>query len=130
MTNFKRVREWMKTFGQETPSLPNFPSQRVIKLRDSLINEEFCVEYRNAVEDNDLIEVADALADILVVVYGTAVAFGIDIDEVFTEVMDSNDSKAGEDGKPIFRDDGKILKGPNFFLPDIANTLLKQGRLK
>ena len=129
VTNFERVRKWMATFGQDTPCFPAFPSREVLDLRDSLINEEFCVEYREAVRNNDLIETADALADILVVVYGTAVALGIDIDMIFNEVMDSNDSKAGEDGKPIFREDGKVLKGPNYFKPDIAKLLRRQAEI-
>ncbi len=126
MTNFQRVRTWMQVFGQDTPDFPAFPSDEVLELRESLISEEFNFEYLDAVKARDLVEVADALADILVVVYGTAVAFGIDIDAVFTEVMNSNDSKAGEDGKPIFREDGKVLKGPNYFPPDIALILSKQ----
>lgn len=125
MTNFERVKSWMQNFGQATPLTSGFPAQGVIELRDSLINEEFCVEYRDAVKARDLVEVADALADILVVVYGTAVAYGIDADAVFTEAMDSNDSKAGEDGKPIYREDGKILKGPNYFKPDMSMVLAR-----
>lgn len=126
MTNFQRVKEWMVKFGQETPPKPIFPAQKVIDLRESIIDEEYLVEFKDAVKARDLVEVADALGDILVVVYGTAVAYGIDIDEVFTEVMDSNDSKAGADGLPIFREDGKILKGPNYFKPDVVGLILKQ----
>ena len=123
MTNFEKVKEFMVTFGQEVQEYPNLPpDSRVVDLRLDLINEEvgeLCV----AVEYNDMIEIADALADILYVTYGMGAALGIDLDKCFEEVQRSNMSKLGEDGKPMYREDGKVLKGPNYSPPDLTSVL-------
>ena len=122
MTNFEKVKEFMITFGQEVKNKAEFPNDKIINLRKKLIEEEF-QELKDAIKDNDIVEVADALTDILVVTYGAGVAFGIDLDKCFQEVHRSNMSKLSEDGTPIYRDDGKILKGPNYFKPRIAEIL-------
>lgn len=122
-TNFDLVEDFMKAFGQEVKSDPDFPNDETVSLRIELIAEELN-ELFDACEQKDIVEVADALTDILYVTYGAGHAFGIDLDECFREVQRSNMSKLGEDGKPIYRDDGKVLKGPNYFEPDLKSILL------
>ena len=122
MSNFDKVRDFMKAFGQEVKRSPEFPTEETAKLRIELIVEELN-ELIDAKEDKDLIGIADALTDILYVTYGAGHAFGIDLDECFREVQRSNMSKLGEDGKPIYREDGKVLKGPNYSEPDLKKTL-------
>ena len=122
MTNAEKVKLFMETFGQEVKTKPEFPSQEVTELRLELISEELN-EFWDACENKDIVEVADALTDILYVTYGAAHAFGIDIDKCFEEVQRSNMSKLGEDGKPIYREDGKVQKGPNYFKPDLKKIL-------
>jgi predicted HAD superfamily Cof-like phosphohydrolase len=120
-TNAEMVAEFHRAFGVPSLDRPGFPDGRV-SLRINLITEEF-VELLLAIGQRDIVEVADALADLLVVTYGTALEFGIPIDEVFEEVHDSNMSKLDENGKPIYREDGKVLKGPNWRPPDIRHIL-------
>ena len=122
MTNFESVKKFMQTFGQEVKIKASFPSEKIVSLRIDLINEEL-TELKQAVQKQDLKEVADALTDILYVTYGAGHAFGIDLDKCFEEVQNSNMSKLGEDGKPIFNEDGKIMKGPNYFKPDLSKYL-------
>ena len=122
MTNFEKVKEFMEKFGQEVRSSPELPDDDVLELRYQLIKEELS-ELDTAMWQYDLIEVADALTDLLYVVYGAGLAFGIDLDKCFEEVHDSNMSKLGADGKPIYREDGKILKGPNFREPDLKRVI-------
>tara|TARA_B100000035_G_scaffold65303_1_gene53052 strand:- start:1588 stop:1971 length:384 start_codon:yes stop_codon:yes gene_type:complete len=121
-SNFDKVRNFMQAFGQEVKRSPEFPTEETAKLRIELIVEELN-ELIDAKEDKDLIGIADALTDILYVTYGAGHAFGIDLDECFREVQRSNMSKLGEDGKPIYREDGKVLKGPNYSEPDLKKTL-------
>ena len=122
MTNFQKVKKFMKTFGQEVKSRPSFSSEKINELRYNLIKEELD-EFKQALDNNDLLEVADALTDILYVTYGAGHAFGIDLDACFQEVQNSNMSKLGEDGMPIFNDKGKVMKGPNYFKPDISKYI-------
>ncbi len=122
MTNANKVKLFMESFGQEVKSKPEFPSDNTVKLRIELISEEL-QELVDACNANDIIEVADALTDILYVTYGAAHSFGIPIDECFKEVQRSNMSKLGEDGKPIYREDGKVMKGPNYSVPNLKNVL-------
>ena len=122
MTNANKVKLFMESFGQEVKTKPEFPSDDTVKLRIELISEEL-QELVDACNANDIIEVADALTDILYVTYGAAHSFGIPIDECFKEVQRSNMSKLGEDGKPIYREDGKVMKGPSYFKPDLKNVL-------
>ena len=122
MTNANKVKLFMESFGQEVKSKPEFPSDDTVKLRIELISEEL-QELVDACKAGDIIEVADALTDILYVTYGAAHSFGIPIDECFKEVQRSNMSKLGEDGKPIYREDGKVMKGPSYFKPDLKNVL-------
>jgi len=112
----------MIAFGQEVKSKPEFPNSDIVKLRVDLIDEELR-ELQEACETKDMVEVADALSDLLYVVYGAGHAFGIDLDRTFEEVHRSNMSKLGEDGKPIYREDGKVLKGPNFKLPNLKKII-------
>ena len=119
MTNFGKVRYFMKTFGQEIKNKPSLSTKKIYKLRVSLINEEL-EEFKKAIKNNDLKEVADALTDILYVTYGAGHAFGINLDKCFDEVQQSNMSKLGDDGKPIYNDKGKVMKGPNYFKPDLT----------
>ena len=112
----------MKAMGQDQPEKSGFPDDSIIDLRLDLINEEY-KELRDAVEADDIVEVADALTDMLYVVYGMGHAFGINLDLAFNNVHASNMSKMGEDGKPIYREDGKVLKGPNYFPPKIKRAL-------
>ena len=122
MTNFDKVKEFMITFGQEVKNNPEFPNEKIIELRKKLIDEEFN-ELKQAIEDNDIVEVADALTDILVVTYGAGIAFGIDLDKCFDEVHKSNMSKLSEDGQPIYNEYGKVMKGPNYFKPNLKKIL-------
>ena len=122
MTNFQKVKNFMETFGQEVKSSPSFSTTKINELRYNLIKEELD-EFRQALDNNDLLEVADALTDILYVTYGAGHAFGIDLDACFQEVQNSNMSKLGKDGKPIFNDQGKVMKGPNYFKPDLSKYI-------
>ena len=122
MSNFNKVGTFMKTFGQEVKSKPSFSTGKINKLRIDLIKEELD-ELKEAMEDNDLLEVADALTDILYVAYGAGHAFGIDLDKCFDEVHNSNMSKLGEDGKPIYNEQGKVMKGPKYFKPDLKKLI-------
>ena len=122
MTNFEKVKEFMTTFGQEVKNKAEFPNEKIVELRKKLIDEEFN-ELKDAINENDLIEVADALTDILVVTYGAGVAFGSDLDKCFKEVHRSNMSKLSEDGKPIYNEFGKVMKGPNYFKPNLKQYL-------
>ena len=119
MSNFESVKVFMRTFGQEIKDKPSFPSAKITQLRHSLIEEELN-ELKEAIDKNNLKEVADALADILYVTYGAGHAFGINLDACFTEVQSSNMSKLGKDGKPIYNEYGKVLKGPKYFKPDLS----------
>ena len=122
MTNFEKVKEFMRTFGQEVKDKSEFPNEKIIELRKKLIEEEFD-ELKQAINEKDLVEVADALTDILVVTYGAGVAFGINLDKCFEEVHRSNMSKLSEDGKPIFNEFGKVMKGPNYSKPNLKQFL-------
>ena len=119
MSNFNKVGTFMKTFGQEVKTKPSFSSDKINKLRIDLIKEEL-YELQEAMGNNDLLEVADALTDILYVTYGAGHAFGIDLDKCFDEVQNSNMSKLGENGEPIYNESGKVMKGPNYFKPDLS----------
>ena len=119
MSNFNKVGTFMKTFGQEVKTKPSFSSDKINKLRIDLIKEELD-ELQEAMKNNDLLEVADALTDILYVTYGAGHAFGINLDKCFDEVQNSNMSKLGENGEPIYNDSGKVMKGPNYFKPDLS----------
>ena len=123
MTNFEKVGLFMKTFGQEVKIKAGLSTEKINELRISLVNEEL-EEFKEAIKSNDLKEVADALTDILYVTYGAGHAFGINLDKCFEEVQQSNMSKLSEDGKPIYNDAGKVMKGPKYFKPDL-NKFLK-----
>ena len=123
MSNFEKVGLFMKTFGQEVKNKPGLSTEKINKLRVSLINEEL-EEFKDAIKNNDLKEAADALTDILYVTYGAGHAFGVNLDKCFDEVQQSNMSKLGEDGKPIYNEAGKVMKGPKYFKPDL-NKFLK-----
>jgi len=118
MSNFEDVKKFMKTFGQIVETKPQFPNEKTTQLRLDLIEEELN-ELNQAIESKDLKEVADALTDILYVTYGAGCAFGIDLDRCFKEVQRANMSKLGKDGKPIFNDKGKVMKGPNYSAPNL-----------
>ena len=118
MSNFESVKKFMKTFGQEVKEKADFPSNKITTLRYDLISEELA-ELKEAIDKKDIKEVADALTDILYVTYGAGHAFGIDLDKCFDEVQRSNMSKLGIDGKPIYNEKGKVMKGPNYFEPDL-----------
>ena len=118
MSNFESVKKFMKTFGQEVKEKAEFPSDKVASLRYDLIKEELG-EFKEAIDKKDIKEIADALTDILYVTYGAGHAFGIDLDKCFEEVQNSNMSKLGEDGKPIYNEKGKVMKGPNYFKPNL-----------
>ena len=122
MTNFESVKKFMQTFGQEVSTKASFPNDKITSLRLSLIKEEL-LELTEAVEKKDIIEVADALTDILYVTYGAGHAFGINLDKCFEEVQNSNMSKLGVDGKPIYNDQGKVMKGPNYFKPNLSKFI-------
>ena len=119
MSNFSKVGTFMKTFGQEVKDKPAFSTDKINTLRIDLIKEEL-EELTEAMKNNDLLEVADALTDILYVTYGAGHAFGIDLDKCFEEVQNSNMSKLDENGKPIYNESGKVMKGPNYFKPDLS----------
>ena len=119
MTNFKSVKKFMETFGQEIKEKASFPDEKITSLRYDLIKEELG-ELKEAIDQKDIKEVADALTDILYVTYGAGHAFGIDLDKCFEEVQNSNMSKLGPDGKPIYNDKGKVMKGPNYFKPNLG----------
>ena len=118
MTNFESVKKFMETFGQEIKEKASFPNDKITALRYDLIKEELD-EFKEAIDKKDIKEIADALTDILYVTYGAGHAFGIDLDKCFEEVQNSNMSKLGKDGKPIYNDKGKVMKGPNYFKPDL-----------
>ena len=118
MSNFENVKKFMKTFGQEVKEKAEFPSDKITSLRYDLISEELS-ELKEAINNKDIKEVADALTDILYVTYGAGHAFGINLDKCCEEVQNSNMSKLGEDGKPIYNDKGKVMKGPNYFKPNL-----------
>tara|TARA_B100001250_G_scaffold120842_1_gene102585 strand:+ start:302 stop:673 length:372 start_codon:yes stop_codon:yes gene_type:complete len=122
MTNFEKVGLFMKTFGQEVKKTPGLSSKKINKLRINLINEEL-EEFKLAILNDDLKEAADALTDILYVTYGAGHAFGINLDKCFEEVQRSNMSKLGDDKKPIYNEDGKVMKGPKYFKPDLSKFL-------
>jgi predicted HAD superfamily Cof-like phosphohydrolase len=122
MSNFNKVGIFMKTFGQEVKKKPSFSSDKINKLRIDLIKEEL-EELTEAMKNNDILEVADALTDILYVTYGAGHAFGIDLDKCFNEVQNSNMSKLDENGKPIYNDAGKVMTGPNYFKPDLSKFI-------
>ncbi len=124
MTNFERVKRFMETFGQETREKAAFPNDKTTSLRYNLIKEELD-ELKEAIDKKDIKEVADALTDILYVTYGAGHAFGINLDKCFEEVQNSNMSKLGLDGKPIYNENGKVMKGPNYFKPDLSKLLAK-----
>ena len=122
MTNFEKVKLFMNTYGQEVKDKAEFSDEKTNKLRIDLIKEEL-EELTHAINDKNLLEVADALTDILYVTYGAGHAFGIDLDKCFDEVQNSNMSKLGEDGKPIYNESGKVMKGPNYFKPDLLKFI-------
>ena len=122
MTNFNKVGEFMKTFGQEVKNKPSLSTEKINQLRISLIQEELS-ELKEAMDNKDLLEVADALTDLLYVTYGAGHAFGIDLDKCFDEVQNSNMSKLGEDGKPIYNEFGKVMKGPKYFKPNLEKLI-------
>ena len=122
MSNFESVKKFMKTFGQEVKEKAEFPTDKITSLRYDLIREELD-ELKEAIDNKDIKEVADALTDILYVTYGAGHSFGIDLDKCFDEVQRSNMSKLGDDGKPIYNENGKVLKGPNYFKPDLTKFI-------
>tara|TARA_B100001057_G_scaffold455968_1_gene502921 strand:- start:99 stop:470 length:372 start_codon:yes stop_codon:yes gene_type:complete len=123
MTNFESVKKFMEKFGQEIKGKAGFPSEKITSLRFALIKEELD-ELKDAMDNKDIKEVADALTDILYVTYGAGHAFGINLDKCFKEVQNSNMSKLGLDGKPIYNDKGKVMKGPNYFKPDLGKFVI------
>jgi predicted HAD superfamily Cof-like phosphohydrolase len=123
MTNFESVKKFMETFGQEIKEKAEFPDKKITELRFDLIQEEL-EELKDAIEKKDIQEVADALTDILYVTYGAGHAFGINLDKCFQEVQNSNMSKLGQDGKPIYNEKGKVLKGPNYFKPNLTRFVI------
>jgi len=122
MSNFNKVKTFMDTYGQEVKNTPEFPDSKIVQLRIDLIQEELN-ELKEAINNNDIIEVADALTDILYVTYGAGHSFGVDLDSCFNEVQNSNMSKLGDDGKPIYNESGKVMKGPNYFKPNIKRII-------
>ena len=122
MSNFNKVKIFMDTYGQEVKNTPEFPDSKIVQLRINLIQEELN-ELKEAINNNDIIEVADALTDILYVTYGAGHSFGVDLDSCFNEVQNSNMSKLGDDGKPIYNESGKVMKGPNYFKPNIKKII-------
>ena len=122
MSNFSKVGIFMKTFGQDVKNEPSFSTDKINKLRVDLIKEEL-EELNEAMKNKDLLEVADALTDILYVTYGAGHAFGINLDKCFEEVQNSNMSKLDDNGKPIYNDSGKVMKGPNYFKPNLLKFL-------
>ena len=122
MSNFNKVKIFMNTYGQEVKNTPEFSDSKIVQLRIDLIQEELN-ELKEAINNNDIIEVADALTDILYVTYGAGHSFGVDLDSCFNEVQNSNMSKLGDDGKPIYNESGKVMKGPNYFKPNIKKII-------
>ena len=122
MTNFNKVKMFMNTYGQDVKKKSSFPDPKTVKLRIDLIEEELN-ELKEAIINNDIVEVADALTDILYVTYGAGHSFGVDLDKCFDEVQRSNMSKLGKDGHPIYNDFGKVMKGPNFFSPNLKKII-------
>ena len=122
MSNFESVKKFMKTFGQEVKEKAEFPSEKITSLRYELIREEL-EEFKDAINNKDIKEVADALTDILYVTYGAGHAFGINLDKCFDEVQNSNMSKLGNNGKPIYNESGKVMKGPDYFKPDLSKFI-------
>ena len=122
MTNFESVKKFMETFGQEIKEKASFPNDKIISLRYELIKEEL-EEFKDAIDKKDIKEVADALTDILYVTYGAGHAFGINLDKCFEEVQNSNMSKLGLNGKPIYNDKGKVMKGPSYFKPELSKFI-------
>jgi len=122
MSNFNKVKAFMNTYGQDVNEKASFPKDTIVQLRVDLIEEELN-ELKEAIKNNDLVEVADALTDILYVTYGAGHSFGVNLDECFDEVQRSNMSKLGEDGKPIYNDSGKVMKGPNYFAPNLKKIV-------
>ena len=124
MTNFDSVKKFMEKFGQEVKTKPEFPSEKIVKIRYGLIKEELD-EFEQALKDKNLEEVADSLTDILYVAYGAGHAFGIDLDKCFDEVQKSNMSKLGTNGEPIYNEAGKVMKGPKYFKPNFSKFVKK-----
>ena len=122
MSNFNKVKTFMNTYGQEVKDKASFPENKIVQLRIDLIEEELN-ELKEAVKNNDIVEVADALTDILYVTYGAGHSFGVDLDKCFDEVQRSNMSKLGVDGKPIYNESGKVMKGPDYFAPDLKKII-------
>ena len=122
MSNFESVKKFMETFGQEIKEKASFPNDKITSLRYEMIKEELD-EFKEAIDKKDIKEVADALTDILYVTYGAGHAFGIDLDKCFEEVQNSNMSKLGKDGKPIYNESGKVMKGPNYFKPNLSKFI-------
>ena len=122
MSNFQKVKKFMQIFGQDVKTKPSFPTNKIVELRNLLIEEELS-ELKDAVKSKDITEVADALTDILYVTYGAGHAFGINLDNCFEEVQLSNMSKLGSDGNPIYNDQGKVMKGPDYFKPDLSKFI-------
>jgi len=122
MSNFNKVKTFMNTYGQEVKERATFPENKIVQLRIDLIEEELN-ELKEAVKNNDIVEVADALTDILYVTYGAGHSFGVDLDKCFDEVQRSNMSKLGDDGKPIYNESGKVMKGPDYFAPDLKKII-------
>ena len=122
MSNFNKVKTFMNTYGQDVKEKAQFPENKIVQLRIDLIEEELN-ELKEAIKNKDIVEVADALTDILYVTYGAGHSFGVNLDECFDEVQRSNMSKLGEDGKPIYNDSGKVMKGPNYFAPNLKKIV-------
>ena len=122
MSNFNKVKTFMNTYGQEIKDNASFPDKKIVQLRIDLIQEELN-ELKDAINNNDIIEVADALTDILYVTYGAGHSFGINLDKCFNEVQDSNMSKLDENKQPIYNDSGKVMKGPNYFPPNLKKII-------
>ena len=123
MSNFNKVKAFMNTYGQDVKEKASFPEDSIAQLRVDLIEEELN-ELKEAIKNNDIVEVADALTDILYVTYGAGHSFGVNLDKCFDEVQRSNMSKLGEDGKPIYNDSGKVMKGPNYSAPDLKKIIV------
>ena len=122
MSNFNKVKTFMNTYGQDVKEKAEFPENKIVQLRIDLIEEELN-ELKEAIKNNDIVEVADALTDILYVTYGAGHSFGVNLDECFDEVQRSNMSKLGEDGNPIYNENGKVMKGPNYFAPNLKKIV-------
>ena len=122
MSNFNKVKTFMNTYGQDVKEKAEFPENKIVQLRIDLIEEELN-ELKEAIKNNDIVEVADALTDILYVTYGAGHSFGVNLDECFDEVQRSNMSKLGEDGNPIYNESGKVMKGPNYFAPNLKKIV-------